>query len=71
MRKRMTGSTTIALLVFHTGELKSNIALFKVSQVFTSSPPAGHEPGAKSYGMEVDPPRYPWSKYEYVLMSGW
>ena len=31
----------------------------------------GMNPGAKTYGMEADPPRYPWSKYECFLMSGW
>ena len=28
-------------------------------------------PGSKTYGMEADPPRYPWSKYECFLKSGW
>ena len=34
-------------------------------------PAPGHDPGAKSYGMEADALRYQWFKYECFLLSCW
>ena len=41
-----------------------------VSQILTSSPALGHDPGVHTRRMEENPPRYPHTKYEKFLISG-
>ena len=59
---------TICISCFHNRKVEN---ILMCPSFWPPAQPWGMNPGAKTHGMEADPPRYPWSKYESFLMSGW